>query len=1276
MFRAISILIILILWLFIGVFEVYASPPTNFQTTQIIGSGLEGPSGFEIAPDGRIFILEREGKIRIYKDGQLLEEPFANLPSTATGDRGLIGIAFDPNFSINHYVYFYYTALDTRNRLVRFNAEGDIGTDGPVILYETTELSNLLHVGGSIRFGADDKIYLAIGDNGYPPNAQNLTNPYGKILRLNKDGSIPLDNPFVDHPFALEEIWAYGFRNPWRFQFDPVSGRIYGGDVGDFSVEEVNKIVAGGNYGWPICEGVCNNPNYMDPLYYYLHQGESAAVTGGPIYRGNMFPESYEGRLFLGDYAQGFIKTISLDEDGNFLDIFDFDLNAGSVVDLKVASDGSLYYITYYPGRLYRISYSTDNHIPVANAGSDKTKGVEPLSINFTSAGSLDPDGDPLTYFWDFGDGTSSANENPTKIYEERGTYTAQLTVSDGLNSAQAIPIVIQVGLAPQVTIASPLDGANYKASETIHYAVSALDGGGFDIDDGSIVTDIVFHHDTHIHPFINGERGRVGEFTIPNQNHEASANTWFEIKVTATDTNGLSSTKSVNILPHKSTVTLKTVSGGLSILLDGVPHIATYVFEGVVGYFREISTNFIQNLSGVLYQFSHWSNLMPLTQVLATPEDDTTLSAYFETPTQFNGEYFNNHNLEGTAALTRSDLGINFDWDLNAPEASMSADNFSVRWSGVQHFPEGRYEFITTTDDGVRLFIDGNLIIDKWQNQSAVSHSGIVDLVSGDHQIIMEYFDDGGAASAKLIWTKTLIQPQGSGFVAEYFDNKTLTGPAIVTRSETAIDFDWGSSSPDPLIPNSEFSARFTKTDNYSAGVYEFKIITDDGVRLFIDDQLILNRWLPQNTEFTINKLLTAGDHTIKLEYFENFGEAKIKLNYLKVGSLAPLPTPGTGYLVKFWNTPNQIEPPVIPVSEPILTRNDDVIDFDWQSGSPDTLVDINDFVGVWEKTVNFEAKNYRFNAQADDGVRVLIDGITIIDEWHNSTQDIYTFEKLMTAGSHDIRIEYYENEGLASLEFSYESLPTPALTYNGEYFNNKDLVGEPVVTREESSLDFDWQSNSPDPLINTDLFSARWTRLINFVPGDYKFSVTSDDGFRLYIDDQLILDKWILQSGETYEISKPITSGNHTIKIEYFENYGGAIFKFNFEQISFMPTTFFGEYFDNQDLSGVPVLTRDDQQINFIWYDQKPDTIMPEDHFSIRWTKTQQFAAGNYSFTLKSDDGIRFYIDDQLIVDDWNDHSLTLHNPSVDLTAGTHTLKIEYYDSYDSATVVFKQN
>jgi glucose/arabinose dehydrogenase len=616
---------------------VHAAPPKDFQTTQIIGTGLSGPSGFEFAPDGRVFIIQRTGEIKIYKNGQLLSQNFAVLQSIASGDRGLIGIAFDPQFTTNHYVYFYYTGLDKLNRLVRFDATTDVGTNS-YVLYQTAFPSEQLHVGGTIRFGPDGKLYFAVGDNGYSPNAQDLSNPHGKILRINKDGSIPTDNPFYGVPGALPEIWAYGMRNPWRFQFDSTTGRLYVGDVGADSWEELNLVVKGGNYGWPNCEGLCvpTNSRYIDPLYTYPHelngQFQSSAVTMGPVYHANMFPPAYENRLFYGDYARGIIRTVTLDANGNSAGTTDFDMQAGSVVDLKVASDGSMYYITYYPGAMYRITYNTANHIPVANASADNLKGASsPFTVNFSSNGTYDPDNDKLSYEWNFGDGTLSPLPNPSKTYTRDGAYTVQLTVSDGVNTAQARPLVIQIGCAPKVTIGSPKDNSNYKSGDSITVNASAIDCAGFDINDAALSTTVKLHHTTHIHPFLDNLRGRSNTFTIPTDG-EPSPDTWFEIDVTATDTNGLATTAVTNIYPIKSTMTFATVPTGLQILIDGIPANTTQAIQGVVGFKRELNVSSSpQQIGGKYYVFDHWSDNGAQRHVIATPATDTTYTAYFK---------------------------------------------------------------------------------------------------------------------------------------------------------------------------------------------------------------------------------------------------------------------------------------------------------------------------------------------------------------------------------------------------------------------------------------------------------------------------------------------------------------------------------------------------------------------------------------------------------------------------------------------------------------------
>jgi glucose/arabinose dehydrogenase len=1259
-------------------------PPENFQTSLIVGDGLNGPSGFEIAPDGRIFILERSGKIKIIKNGQLLPTPFADLPSEDTGDRGLIGIAFDPDFDVsNHYVYFYYTGHDLLNHLVRFSAADDVGTDGPFELFRTSSPSNLLHVGGSIRFGPDGKLYFAVGDNGNGSNAQDLSNPHGKILRINKDGSIPADNPFAGEPGKLGAIWAYGMRNPWRFQFDSATGRLYDGDVGDFSWEEINRIVKGGNYGWPIHEGPCNSncAGFIDPSFAYPHNGESSAITAGPVYRDDMFPAAYQGDFFYGDYAKGFIRNADLDANGDVSAVHEFDELAGSVVDLKTAPDGSLYYITYYPGALYRITYNAASHLPVAAASADVTKGLEPLTVNFSSAGSSDPDGDALSYHWTFGDGTESTAANPTKTYSEKGVYTARLTVSAAGDQSVAQPIVIQVGLPPELTVSAPTEGQLYRAGDKITWNAFASDAAGFDINDGDIKTVVRLHHGTHFHPFLGPVSGRAGSFTIPTTG-EASADTSYEITVTATDSNGLSMRKTVNILPRKSQLSLRTSPPGLGVLLDSIPVSTPHTITGVEGFQRELSApSRAVATDGTKLQFAGWSDGKGLRHVITTPQDDTTYTARYEPLQPFTAKYYDNTSFSGTPVLTRQDPEINFAWGSDSPDPSVPANNFSARWSKTQWFGAGRYTFTAVGDDGVRLYIDGKRVINQWQGPANTEFEYTIDLGEGNHRMTMEYVEFGGGALASLSWDAAPTQPADS-YRAEYWNAGegayVIPGTAPdVVRDEDAIDHDWGDGSPDPRISPNRFLGRWTRTMSFVPGEYEFAATADDGVRLYVDGVRVIDKWIDQGpTTYRTTLPLDGGPHRIVMEYYENGSGAMARLEHHRVSESES----ETAWHAEYWNILDGNLPPTIPTRPAELERDDDSLDFDWSDGSPGTGIGSNSFVARWTKTVRLSAGVYRFSGVRDDGMRAYIDNVPIVDQWTFGHQD-YSVEKVVTSGTHVLRVEYFEGGGGARAEFSYDRIGDVRTTdggYAAEYFDNRDLAGPPVLSRTDDAVDFDWGGGAPADGVPANNFSARWTKSLN-VPqaGGYKFTITADDGFRLFVDGQKVLDKWAFQSQATNTVNVGLTQGAHQIVLEYFDASGDAVAKFRYEPTSESAPPlsppgdpYAAEYFNNRDLAGSPVLTRTDAAIDFDWGSDGPGGGVPVDNFSARWTKSLNVSeASSYQFTVTADDGVRLFVDGQKVLDKWNFQSRTTYTVTQQLTQGVHEIVLEYFEAGGNA-------
>lgn len=335
-----------------------ATLPSGFvDTTFAVGFGGR-LSAMEFAPDGRLFVSEKAGALRVVKNGQLLTTPFLTVPVDTDIERGLMGIAFDPNYGANRYVYIYYTYSSTlKNRLSRFTADlsnPDVALAGSeVVLLDNIPSDTGYHNAGAIHFGPDGKLYLSVGDSGISSNAQNLGTIPGKILRLNSDGTIPSDNPFVGQAGARGEIWAYGLRNPFTFAFQPGSGRMFINDVGNDTWEELNEGQEGANYGWPTCEGVCANPSFVNPIYAYNHNGASASITGAVFYNGGNFPSEYSNDYFFGDYSQHFIKRYDM-ETGQ---VIDFATNALYPVDLRVGPEGALYYLSVEAKEIHRVTY-------------------------------------------------------------------------------------------------------------------------------------------------------------------------------------------------------------------------------------------------------------------------------------------------------------------------------------------------------------------------------------------------------------------------------------------------------------------------------------------------------------------------------------------------------------------------------------------------------------------------------------------------------------------------------------------------------------------------------------------------------------------------------------------------------------------------------------------------------------------------------------------------------------------------------------------------------
>jgi glucose/arabinose dehydrogenase/chitodextrinase len=649
---------------------------SDYFQNQELASGFDLATSMKFLPDGRMLIAELKGNIKVLSGPDYLTAdptPFLQLTNiggdAAAVSEGIFDFALDPNFATNHYYYVFYTAANPHeDRLSRFTGNASLtGTvPGSELILYSLDVLNAEHHGGAVTIANDGTIMFTIGDHVDAAAAQNLANPRGKVHRINRDGSVPTDNPFYDGAGSnVDSIWAYGFRNPYRAYYDAPTGRLLVGDVGgnDFATayEEIDLIARGANYGWPNCEsGACGNPAYTAPIYNYAHNSRDAAVTGGFVYHANggahPFPSGMEGDYFFGDYAQNWIKRLTLDANGNATGTFNFepadgtvDGPYGDIVYLIEGPDGSLYYIDLgfsdgtgtgdRKSRVHRIQYLKSNQAPIAIAqATSPASGPPPLSVTFSSAGSRDPEGLPVTYLWDFGDGTTSTQANPGHTFSTAGHYNARLAVSDGVNTTFSTPIGVTVGTPPVATITSPADGITFRAGQVINYS-----GDGTDAEDGSLSAGafswtVDFLHEGHVHPGSTATGSKTGTFTIPTTGHDFSGNTRYRITLTVTDSNGLTDTKSVIIWPQKVNLTFNTAPAtGLTLYLDGIAKTAPFTYDTLIGFNHTIEAR-NQALGGTNYTFSSWSDGAAQSHTLVVPATDQSYTATFSASQPSNG--------------------------------------------------------------------------------------------------------------------------------------------------------------------------------------------------------------------------------------------------------------------------------------------------------------------------------------------------------------------------------------------------------------------------------------------------------------------------------------------------------------------------------------------------------------------------------------------------------------------------------------------------------------
>jgi glucose/arabinose dehydrogenase len=447
----------------------------------------EDLTGLKFAPDGRLFVTHRAGDVLVIKDGILLPQPFVTVDADTAGtEYGLVGIAFDPDFQSNGYVYLSYTARSptTHQRVSRFTARGDFADPASeVVLLELGTIRGGAHVGGGMAFGPDGKLYIGVGEALVASNSQSLDTGYGKMLRINRDGSIPADNPFYEIATGRNRaIWALGLRNPFSFAFDAQTGRMLINDTGAVTFEEINEGIAGANYGWPETDGYSRDPRFTGPLHVYPHgpgQAEGCAIDAGTFYRPAhpTFPRQYVGMYFFMDFCNNWIRV--LDPDSGSVTGFAKDLYTNNrytvLVGLEVGPDGALYWINRSDSAIYRLQYTGTLTPYIGKEPADLTvQAGSPATLEVRASG------DALTYQWqrngvDIPDATSSVLVLPAPLPVDSGSRF-RCIVANGLGRVMSESAMLTV-VPPSATYDSD-PPQTWTVGETRSYEVLVTNTG------------------------------------------------------------------------------------------------------------------------------------------------------------------------------------------------------------------------------------------------------------------------------------------------------------------------------------------------------------------------------------------------------------------------------------------------------------------------------------------------------------------------------------------------------------------------------------------------------------------------------------------------------------------------------------------------------------------------------------------------------------------------------------------------------------------------------
>ncbi len=663
--------------------------PTNFVDELVATVG--SPTALAFTPDGRLLITTQQGLVRVVSGGVLLGTPALDLGTAgenvlcSNSERGLLGIAVDPQFASNGFVYLYYTfkkvsplcptssATDPVNRVARFTMAGNtISFASQLVLIDNIHSFAGNHNAGDVQFGKDGLLYISVGDGGCDYQGTGCAGAnaaarlrhhlLGKILRIAKDGAIPASNPYQGGGTArcnttgstipgtiCRETYSWGLRNPFRMAFDSnAAGTLFHiNDVGQNTWEEIDLGASGADYGWNVREGHCANGSttncgappagMVNPIFDYNHGDGCASITGGAFVPNTAgWPAPYPGSYMFSDFVCGKIWRLVPQGGGVYTrEDFATGLGGSSAVHLlfgPAVTGQALYYTTYAGGgQVRRIRFTgPGNTPPTANLTANPTSGPAPLTVTLDGSGSTDPEGQALTYQWTFGDGqsTTTAASSIQHTYAA-GSYTASLVVVDD-QGAPSTPdtVAIQAGnTAPAPSITSPAEGTLFSVGQTLTLTGSATDAQDGTLPSSALSWTVLRHHADHTHPWFGPATGNNLTFTAPApEDLAATTNSYLEVILTATDSGGLSTTVTRNVMPKTVAITFATNPAGRSVIVNGTSLVGPATISSWQGYVLNVSVP-----KQAPWKWVSWSDGGAKSHAIVTPATATTYTATFQ---------------------------------------------------------------------------------------------------------------------------------------------------------------------------------------------------------------------------------------------------------------------------------------------------------------------------------------------------------------------------------------------------------------------------------------------------------------------------------------------------------------------------------------------------------------------------------------------------------------------------------------------------------------------